>query len=49
MRHPEALNMSISILPERMISSLFELIDGVVLIQKGDANLVRISNQVVSR
>ena len=47
MRHPEALNMSISILPDRMVKSLFKQIDTVVLIQKGEASLLRVSNQLI--
>ena len=43
MRHPEALSMSISILPARHVGALFEQVDAIVLVQKGDFSLLRIN------
>ena len=45
MKHPEALNISISILPARHVSALFEQIDSIVLVQKSGADLLRIDQQ----
>lgn len=42
MRHPEALSMSISILPARHVNALFDQVDAVVLVQKSEVCLVRI-------
>ena len=44
MRHPEALNMSISILPARHVAALFDQIDAALLIQKNDTSLIRVDN-----
>jgi hypothetical protein len=44
MRHPEALSMSLSILPARHVAALFYQIDTVLLIQKSDTSLIRLNN-----
>ena len=44
--HPEALSMSLSLLPARNISSLFEHLDTIVLVQKGNVEMIRITNQL---
>ena len=44
--HPEALSMSLSLLPAHNIGSLFEQLDTIVLVQKGDVEMIRISNRL---
>lgn len=42
--HPEALSMSLSLLPTRNVASLFEYVDTAVLVQNGDVEMVRLNN-----